>query len=84
MKLRAGRELTERGGYGVLRQLRSMQSGPGVWWSERGNSYVACRRDDGSLVAVSINGIGEIRWTVETWNRDAESLAAVAYFFEGV
>lgn len=82
MHLKLGRELTEFGGHGVLRQLRSTQSNAGVWWSERFNSYVACRRADGSFVVVSINGIGEIRWTVEPWNRDAESLAAVAYFFE--
>lgn len=82
MHLKSGRELTERGGYGVNRQLRSMQSNAGVWWSPKGNSYVACKRDDGTFAVVSINGIGEIRWTVEPWNRDAESLAAVAYFFD--
>jgi hypothetical protein len=79
--LRGDRELTERGGFGVNRQLQSMRSSPAVFWSSRGNSYVACERSDRTgIVIYSVNGIGEIRWTVEDWNRDEESNAARSYF----
>lgn len=82
MKLRPGREFTEYGDYGVRRNLRHMVSGPGVFWSLKGNSYVACRGPQDTIRIVSINGIGEIRWTVEEWNRDTESNDARAYFLE--
>lgn len=81
MKLKAGRETTERGGHGVTRQLATMRSDNGVFWSTRGNSYVVVETADGYRL-YSINGIGEIRWSVEEWNRDEESQAARAYFFE--
>jgi hypothetical protein len=73
---RADRTATERGGHGMAIQLPGMYSTPQVFWSDRSNSYVC----DGAKI-YSINGIGEIRWTVEEWNRDAESNAARAYFF---
>lgn len=79
-KLRAGRQTVKRGGYGVDRQLRSMVSGPDVYWSGRANSYVVIE-EDGRHTLASINGIGEIRWTVESWNTDDESNAARDYFF---
>lgn len=82
MKLRTDRELTERGGHGVARELRVMRSDAAVFWSKNSNSFVACPTDDGSIRIYSINGIGEIRWAVEDWNRDEESLAARAYFLE--
>jgi hypothetical protein len=81
-RLKAGRQLTRRGGYGVLRQLQTMRSDAAVYWGERSNSYVAVQNDAGSYAVYSINGIGEIRWKVEPWNRDAESLAAIDYFFD--
>jgi len=72
---RAERQATARGGYGMNIQLRAMVDSPAVVWIA-GNSYVS----DGVKV-YSINGLGEIRWTVEEWNRDAASNAAVDYFF---
>jgi outer membrane protein assembly factor BamD len=83
MTLRDGRDVTAYGGHGVDRQLATMESGPAVFWGARSNSYVVAQREDGRYRLLSINGIGEIRWTVEDWNRDAESEAARAYFFEG-
>lgn len=83
--IQAGRRFTERGGHGVDIRLTSMRSNQFVFWSARGNSYVVVR--DGAVNEpekfriLSINGIGEIRWTVEDWNRDAESEEARAYFF---
>lgn len=77
--LRYDREATELGGYGVLRQLPRMETTPAVFWSERGNSYVAVKAD-GGVRLYSINGIGEIRWAVEDWNKDEESNAARRYF----
>lgn len=82
-KLRAGREVSVRGGFGVDRKLTSMRSNAWVFWGERGNSYVVVHGEKGYSIC-SINGIGEMRWTVEEWNRDAESNAARAYFLEEV
>lgn len=76
-QLRAGRVVTERGGYGVTRQLATMQSDAGVFWSVRSNSFVVTEGENGYRL-YSINGIGEIRWAVEEWNRDDESKAARA------
>jgi hypothetical protein len=96
--LREGRTLTEFGDHGVKRTLPHMRSTNAVWWSPSGNSYVACispgnatlagyaNFGDGRPVVVSINGIGEIRWIVETtpdsWSGDQAGGAAVNYFFE--
>lgn len=80
-KLRANRELTAYGGYGVARQLRVMESNNAVFWSKGGNSYVVVEGNLGPRIA-SINGIGEVRWYVEDWNRDAESNEARRYFLE--
>jgi len=84
--LRAGRELTERGGYGVKRQLRTMQNSAGVFWSQpHANSYVCVLHADGYRV-LSINGIGEVRWEVNPadlgWSGDSSARDAVAYFLE--
>ena len=78
IKLRQDRITTAQGGYGMNIQLPVMRNTPAVFWSKRGNSYVI--RED--LKIVSINGIGEIRWTVEEWNRDECSNAAREYFLE--
>jgi len=87
LRLRAGRELTERGDYGVKRQLRTMQNSPAVYWSTpHANSYVAVRERDGRFSVLSINGIGEVRWEIDPlntrWQGDSSAQAAVEYFFE--
>lgn len=93
-RLRVGRELTRRGGYGMDRQLQTMDSTPAVYWSpQRGgggggcNSYVAyVRVSDGRYGIASINGLGEIRWTLDLshdgWQGDADAAGARDYFFE--
>lgn len=81
MTLKVGRELSVFGGHGIDRKLPVMRTTPAVFWSERGNSYVVVYKE-GNYRIISINGIGEIRWTVEEWNRDAESVAAIQYFLE--
>lgn len=84
MRLRADRELSEFGGYGVNRQLRAMTNSPWVVWVNS-NSYVCCKRSDGTFQIISINGIGEIRWVVPdhvSW--DKEAVEARAYFLEEV
>jgi hypothetical protein len=87
LRLRPGRELTKRGGYGVDRQLRTMRSDAAVYWSPRGNSYVVVQKDDGSFRILSINGIGEERWSIDPlscgWTGDDHAQDAVAYFLEG-
>jgi hypothetical protein len=82
MRLRPGRELSERGGYGINRQLRAMTANSWVWWSSNFNSYVAIQDERGAGV-ISINGIGEIRWIfrINEW-MDDEGKAAFDYFFE--
>lgn len=82
-RLKAGRELSKVGGYGIDRKLDHMRSLPWVFWSIGGNSFVCVANGAHGLQLVSINGLGEVRWTVEAWNRDPESMAARAYFFEG-
>lgn len=81
MKLKNGREFTELGDYGVKRKLAAMKSDSAIFWSARGNSYVVTNTDPEPTI-LSINGIGEIRWKIEPWNRDAESLEARGYFLE--
>lgn len=49
-----------------------------VYWSTNGNSFVV----DPELNIWSINGIGEIRWKIESWNTDEESEAARKYFLD--
>lgn len=97
--LREGRTLTSLGGHGVARTLPHMHSTDAVWWSPRGNSYVAVWDPEGSVAyprgygnqypyfIASINGIGEIRWTIELdkdfdLSCDQSARDAVAYFFE--
>ena len=86
VRLRKGRELTERGDYGVKRQLRTTSLSPAVYWSRNHNSYVAVRNDDGTYRVLSINGIGEIRWSLDPandrWQCDNDGAAAIQYFFE--
>jgi len=87
LRLRDGRELTVRGGYGMNRQLRTMQNSAAVYWSHpHANSYVAEQRPDGTFRVVSINGIGEVRWEIDPlnlgWCGDGSAREAVAYFFE--
>lgn len=77
-KIRADRETTQPGDLGMDIKLSRFGNTPQVFWSVRCNSFVV--RDDGKIV--SINGLGEIRWLVEDWNRDEESEAARAYFLE--
>lgn len=95
--LKPGRELTALGGHGVARQLPRVQNTPAVFWSPKHcNSYVAVR-DEGreqwgrpmsSDYIACINGIGEIRWTLElddaAWSGDSEADLAIAYFFDEV
>lgn len=78
---RKDRQLATRGELGVDIKLKSMFSTPTVFWGARGNSYVTVVNDDSTYSIYSVNGIGEIRWKVEEWNRDEESNAARAYFF---
>lgn len=91
--LKAGRELTKRGGYGVARELRDMRDTPAVCWiGPYSHSYVAVEREPGVFSVYSINGIGEIRWALDPTGRfyegnqagDDSALAAVQYFFDGV
>jgi hypothetical protein len=86
--MRQDRELSYYGGHGVARQLTTMHSTPWVFWSPNSNSYVAVPTTAGDprgpFRIVSINGIGEIRWIVEEWNRDADSNAAREYFGVGL
>jgi hypothetical protein len=96
-QLKPGRELTQLGGHGVARQLPHTRSTPGVFWSPRFNSYVAVydplravpyprQSSANPYFVASINGIGEIRWTVEldspSSSCDGEAALAVAYFFD--
>ena len=78
MKIRADRKVTEPGEHGMNIKLERRINSNQVFWSEKANSYVV--REDGKII--SINGIGEVRWYVEDWNRDEESNAARAYFLE--
>ena len=89
LRLRPGRELTTRGGYGVARQLRVMRNDPAVFWSTpHANSYVVVEQPDGTFRVLSINGIGEIRWELNPadlgWSGDSAARDAVAYFLEAV
>ena len=86
-QLRAGRELTERGDYGVKRHLRTMQNSAGVFWSQpHANSYVVVRDRLIGFRVLSINGIGEVRWSIDPndlgWSGDSSARDAVAYFLE--
>jgi hypothetical protein len=96
--LRPGRTLALPGGYGVDRRLSHTHSTDAVWWSPTFNSYVAVydqdrvarypRSDNRSPYFIaSVNGIGEIRWTIELdpthgYSGDQASRDAVAYLFE--
>lgn len=77
--LRSNRVVTTYGGLGMNIQLPHMRTTEQVFWSANGNSYVT----DGVRV-ISVNGLGEIRWSVEEWNRDSDSNSARAYFFHSV
>lgn len=57
-------KVTARGGYGFYIALTSMRNTEQVMWID-GNSYVSDGKD-----TYSINGIGEIRWKVEIWNKE--------------
>lgn len=81
MRLKAGRKTVERGGHGVARELQTMTNAPDVFWSTNHNSFV-CVEDAGRFKILSINGIGEIRWPVDDWMKDPESVAARNYFLE--
>lgn len=88
LKLRAGRELTARGGYGVSREPSNSANTPAVFWT-KGNSYVVSQKTDGQFVIYSINGIGEIRWDLNPYEmtsvfRIARYGAVIDYFFEWV
>jgi hypothetical protein len=93
MKLRADREMTQEGGYGADIKLNTRYNSSRVFWSPRGNSYVVMERDGWGRwepiqrpTIASINGIGEIRWTIDPANPafalDSEATLAVGYFFE--
>lgn len=97
--LKPGRELTALGGLGVERTLQHTRCTPAVFWSPRFNSYVAVHDPERAVpyprqwnsnpyFIASINGIGEIRWTIEldspSSSLDGEAAAAVAYFFDKV
>lgn len=96
-KLKAGRQLSTFGGHGVNRQLNHMRSNEAVYWSRGGNSYVVVQIEEPQRIwgtvsdpgyhIVSINGIGEIRWSASvssaSW-MDADTRTAVDYFFEDV
>jgi len=92
VRLRAGRELSKIGGHGVDRMLKVMVNQPWVFWSEGHNSYVVTQSEDGSYRLHSINGIGEIRWTVTDSlekclaatpkHGDWTGEGAASYFFE--
>jgi hypothetical protein len=65
------------GDHGVDIKLTAIGSTDSVFWSHRTNSYVVVENErgafeiDGTKVSlVSINGFGEIRWTVERWMID--------------
>lgn len=79
MRLHPERKLSTFGGYGVDIKLTSMHNTPAVFWSKNSNSFVAVQTDN-DIHIYSINGIGEIRWRLEEWNRDEESQDARAYF----
>ena len=78
------------GKHGVDVRLQSFTSpGPDtVYWSERTNSYVCVADTHGPWVTsdgkpcalLSINGIGEIRWSVPAKPFDEEQIAAVKHF----
>lgn len=78
-RLRSNRETTQRGGYGMNRQLRTMENTPAVVWIN-GNSYVCEELPLSGFHFYSINGIGEIRWKVEKWNSEYEQVTN--YFLE--
>jgi hypothetical protein len=98
--LRPGRTASLPGGYGVDRRLSHTHSTDAVWWSPSFNSYVAVydpdrvarypRSSDRSPYFIaSINGLGEIRWTIELdenhgYSGDSTARHAVAYFFDEV
>jgi len=81
VKLRADRELTKRGGYGVDRLLPSRNSNEAVYWKD-GDSYVASKDSHGDYVIFSITGVGEIRWDVRPLEWHPRNLDVIDYFFE--
>ena len=84
MVLRHTRKAVRRGGYGVDRKLPRMENTEDVFWSANHNSFVVVPHDTeyGEFNIFSINGIGEIRWQVFEWMKDAESESVRDYFFE--
>jgi hypothetical protein len=89
-QLKPGRTLTPTGGFGADIQLTHTHNTNQVFWSPNGNSYVAMNRDGWGrrdpipgLTLASINGVGEIRWTINPDGyHSQESQLAVDYFFE--
>ncbi len=81
MKLKANRQVTNKGGHGIDIQLTHMRNTPQVYWSTKhSNSYVT----DGVQI-FSINGIGEIRWVLEfegSTSGDSAAAEVRAYFLE--
>jgi hypothetical protein len=57
----------ERFGNCVNVQLANLYTTPDVFWSARGNSYVLASnaQDAAQPLLVSVNGLGEVRWTVD-------------------
>jgi hypothetical protein len=98
VELKKGRQVTELGGYGVKRELRTTRSTAAVYWSPKFNSYVVVERkpqregmsaDDaerGEYQVLSINGLGEIRWALDPWvggwQCDNEAQLVFDYFFD--
>lgn len=91
-QLRAGAQLTERGGLGMDIKLQMIANTPQVFWTKLCNSYVVTRSiaRPGTLLLVSINGMGEIRWDKEISDDSIERMSwwnehdreAFGYFFE--
>jgi len=89
--LKADRELSTRGGYGIDRQLTDTNARPWVFWSgpPSWSSYVAVEREPGAFAVYSINGIGEIRWSLDPaavlagscYTGDGAAVQACEYFF---
>jgi len=94
--LRPGRVLTVVKDGRAQIALHTMQNTPQVWWSPRpsASSYIAAQTahrwgqhpaDAPQYIIFSINGMGEIRWSVELtnpgWSCDQSSQDAIDYFF---
>ncbi len=87
-------EVSAWGGNGVDKALHFFGNTSTVFWTERHNSYVICPDTKGRrpsrlwhpatqqrVVLVSINGIGEVRWTHEDIDcMGSDGGEAVEYF----